>query len=101
MRKAFKNYTVLDEEYLGDGLTLDIYMPDFNLAIELQGAQHKEFSPFFHKNAEGFEDHKRRDHIKANLCEKKGITLVVFWYYEPLEDEVFVQNKIMDRIIND
>ncbi len=58
-------------------LFLDFYLPELNLAIECQGAQH--FRPvelfggehFFNKTLE-------RDRIKYELCEKHGIKVLYF-----------------------
>ncbi|CAI2193020.1 1513_t:CDS:2, partial [Funneliformis geosporum] len=36
------------------GLELDIYYPEYSLAIEVQGEQHKLYVEFFHRDQNGF-----------------------------------------------
>lgn len=55
-------------------LSLDFYLPDYNIAIECQGIQHFEPIDFF-GGKEAFEAQKERDKIKAKLCESNGILL--------------------------
>lgn len=98
IKKIFPNYRVLEEYPIGENLYLDIYLPDFACGIELHGKQHYEFSPFFHATAEAWEDQKRRDKKKASICEREGITLIVFKYDEPINDCEYIENKILDSL---
>ncbi len=99
MKKAFPNYRVQDEVYIGEGLYLDIELPDFACAVELHGKQHYEFSPFYHNDAEGWADQQRRDKRKKEICEREGKIFIVFRYDEPIDDVEFVKNRIVDSIL--
>lgn len=48
---------------------LDIFLPEYNIAIELNGL-------YYHR------DNKTRHLDKLNLCEEKGIRLLQFWDYQ-------------------
>lgn len=67
-------------------LELDIYIEEINLAVEIQGAQHFEFIPFFHKTRENFEKRKMYDQEKRDLCYGKGIRLVEIEIEQDAED---------------
>jgi very-short-patch-repair endonuclease len=63
-------------------LSLDFYLPDYNIAIECQGLQHFKPVNFSNKNNENiyenFEKQIDRDKEKHNLCEQNGIRLLYF-----------------------
>ncbi|MDA3862046.1 MAG: hypothetical protein PF445_12565 [Melioribacteraceae bacterium] len=54
---------------------LDIFIPEFNIGIEYQGAQHYEAIEFF-GGQEGFEKTKERDEIKRNKCAVNNCKLI-------------------------
>lgn len=60
----------------GARLELDFYIPRFDVAIEVQGDQHYEFTPFFHGDTEGYRKQIERDKRKRAICESRGITLL-------------------------
>ena len=70
----------------GHNLELDCYNGHLKLACEYSGKQHYEFIPFFHKNKEMFMNQKYRDLLKADLCKKHGINLIVVPYYIDIKD---------------
>lgn len=55
---------------------LDIFITAFRLAIEIDGAQHDEYIPFFHGNKINFVKAKMRDRMKEEWCALNGIELV-------------------------
>lgn len=56
-------------------LSLDFFLPNRKIAFEVQGEQHDQMNPFFHKTHADFEDQKHRDEIKRFFCELNNIKL--------------------------
>jgi len=59
----------------GQRLELDFLISDANCAIEVQGAQHYTYIPFFHGDWDGFKQQLERDDKKREACKAHGITL--------------------------
>jgi len=57
-------------------LYLDFYLPLYNIAIEIDGAQHREYSGHFHKNKHGFMQSQINDNLKERFCELNDITFI-------------------------
>ena len=55
-------------------LSLDFYLPKYNVAIECQGIQHFEE----HKIFESLEKIQERDKVKNELCKENGIDILYF-----------------------
>ena len=60
-------------------LKFDFYLPDYNLCIEYQGAQHYKSVDYF-GGIEGFEESQIRDNIKRKFCETNNILLLEIPY---------------------
>jgi very-short-patch-repair endonuclease len=60
-----------------DNLQLDFYIPEYKLAIEVQGEQHFRETNFLGE----LSDIQKRDTKKMMLCQKNGITLLYFATY--------------------
>ena len=58
-------------------LTLDFYLPRYNIAIECQGEQHFEAVGYF-GGKENLEKTQKRDITKKQLCKDKGVKLIYF-----------------------
>ncbi len=75
-----------------DGLELDIYVPDLQLAFEYQGQQH-----FYPVQAWGGEEAlhavQARDARKIALCTEQGVRLIPIDYTEPL-----VETHVRERV---
>jgi hypothetical protein len=75
---------------------LDIWLPQWEIAIEYHGEQH--FKPIkIFGGKEGFEKTKRRDELKATLCKKNKITLIIVKDATSLEqiiNEIQIARKI-------
>ena len=83
------NVKVIQEFHLFDGLRLDFFLPDHNLAVEFDGEGHSEFIEHFHKTAEGYRQAKKRDRLKDEYCAAQGIVLIRFSCEDEISDEVF------------
>ena len=65
-------------------MRLDFYLPELNMAIEYDGAQHKDIVAWYRielKNSKrfgdvGFDAYKMRDELKDRLCAEHGIKVV-------------------------
>lgn len=70
-----------------NGLEIDLWIPEYKLAIEYQGKQH--FHVIDHWGGkEGLEKRKERDRLKQKLCKDLGYNLIEFKYDEDLAIEV-------------
>ena len=67
----------------GSPMELDCYNEDLKLALEYNGKQHYKFQDRLHKTEEEYESQKRRDKYKAEICKKRGITLLTVPYTIP------------------
>ena len=56
-------------------LSVDFYLPDYNIAIECQGKQHFVGKTFYSQN---IEDIIRRDKLKKETLEKNNITVLYY-----------------------
>jgi len=73
-------YTNIYEECLlpisNKSLYLDILIPDFMIAIEVDGKQHEEFNVHFHKTRLAFGLSKMNDALKEEWCAINKFTLI-------------------------
>jgi len=60
----------------GNKLELDGYNKSLSLSFEMDGIQHIEFVPFFHKTVDNFIKRQHDDKIKDKLCKEHGITII-------------------------
>lgn len=60
-----------------EGLELDLYCEELSLAVEFNGLQHYRFTPYFHKTEDDFIKQVERDKRKADICDKRGVRLIV------------------------
>ena len=63
---------------------IDFYLPEYNVAIECQGAQHFgiEVPNRIRFSEEDYRDIRERDELKYKLCKEHGIRLLYFCYYK-------------------
>ena len=87
----------LKNEKTGRNLELDMYNKDLNIAIEVQGQQHLEYLPHFHKDEQQFKDQKYRDHIKYVKCKENCVKLIVVYYYEIKEN--MLDTEVLEMIL--
>ncbi len=60
----------------GTSLYVDFFLPQRRLAVEIQGRQHREYVPHFHRGKTGFKNQKNRDNLKIEFCKINKIILV-------------------------
>lgn len=60
----------------GRPMQLDVYLPDYGVAIEVDGVQHYRFPNRYHKSIEEFNAQKRRDSLKDEQCKVAGIEMI-------------------------
>lgn len=85
------------------GLRLDFYLPDYNVAIECQGSQH--FKPILfstHMNAENeFLHNIEKDVKKYNICKKLQIKLIYYTNKKIIENlnlnKIYENNLFFDE----
>jgi hypothetical protein len=78
LRFWFKDALILENyrpDWLG-GMELDFYLPDFKLAIEVQGNQHYLWCPAMQQDVDDFKAQRRRDSYKRKLARQQGITII-------------------------
>lgn len=78
-------------------LELDCFDPELKIAVEANGRQHYEFTPYFHKNKEAFQNQLYRDELKRRMCKDNGITLVEVPYTIKEEN---VKDYILNKLRN-
>jgi hypothetical protein len=61
----------------GERLELDCYNDDLKIAVEYNGEQHYKWPNFTNQTYEQFINQTRRDTLKADLCDRNGVYLIV------------------------
>lgn len=95
VKEFVKNYwfnDVVFEEFpiVGTRMSLDLYNANKNIAIEVQGAQHLKYTPFFHgKSKTTFLSQIRRDNDKQEFCKLNDIKLVEIYPEDKLSVDLF------------
>lgn len=80
-----------------NGLELDGYCEELNLAFEYNGQQHYEYIPHFHRNGmKDFENQQERDRRKYKICAKKDIKLILIPYQFDYRKPEALKNYIID-----
>ncbi len=77
-----------------EGLQLDGFNENRNIAFEYQGYQHYTKKSHFHSEDSRFESQLNRDRVKKELCLKNGITLIEIFEFKTIRAgriDLFVQ----------
>ena len=80
--------------------SLDFYLPDINIAIEVQGSQHFEPNNFF-GGVEGFKRQIVLDAKKKEICKANNVTLLYYVedkYYNCIDDKDIVFTNESDLL---
>lgn len=81
-----------------DKLRLDFYLPDYNAAIECQGAQHF-VDIYFNGQDSSLLENKERDKVKYNLCKEHNIKIYYYANYHMDFPYYVYENK--ETMLND
>ena len=85
--------------HTGRRLEIDCYSASLRLCVEVDGRQHSQFLPHFHKTYQRFQNMKERDVMKSMMIRKRGLRLIrVKWDIpdDQLESYLLSEiNKIM------
>lgn len=82
----------------GRALPYDFELRDFKILIEVQGEQHREYTPYFHSCLEDFQYQVYKDKIKNEFAHKMGYQLI-YLYYSDLKNDNYI-NILNDAISN-
>ncbi len=81
----------------GRPLELDCYNARLKIAVEVNGKQHYEWVPYFHKRFEDFRKQRNHDRIRREGCEALGIFLLEVSYVIPMSDlKEHLKNMLRD-----
>ena len=79
----------------GDNLEFDMYDSQLQLAVEYNGRQHYEYTPFFHRTKDAFRNQQYRDKMKRDISKKLNIVLIEVPYTVKLQDiEGFLTDQL-------
>ena len=91
----------LNNDITGKNLELDFYCDDLKLAIEFQGQQHYDHTPYFHGEGEisdrNYAGQLQRDFDKKKICKGYDITLIEIKYDET-RNEIYQKIKKLTKI---
>lgn len=97
VKRVFPLSKIKKEHYIrykGTKLFFDFFIRDLKVLIEVQGAQHTQFTSHFHADKEAFNGQKKRDNLKIEyIQEHPELSLVRFNYDEKITSRL-VKNKI-------
>ena len=76
----------------------DFFLPQYNLLIEVDGAQHYKFSKIFHKKRQDFLKAQERDRRKNSYAFSHNISLYRIPYFE-IENIYTFQDILQDKFL--
>lgn len=96
LQEYWKDHIVFEEfPVAGTRLTLDFYNANKRIAIEVQGRQHTEYVPFFHRTKTNYLSQLRRDQQKLDFCQLNNIHLIEVYDGDELTKSFFRKNKLI------
>ena len=100
LRTIFGHPMILEECRIeidaGKHVYFDIYLPQFNLFVEINGEQHYRFNPHFHKNPMDFMRQKRRDNEKLQWCRLNNFPIASLPYNKREEWPEIIRQSLSD-----
>lgn len=96
LKKYWEKNLVFEEfPVVGTKLSIDFYNASKKIAIEVQGNQHRKYTPFFHgSNKMNYLDQIRRDKQKQKFCEINDIILIEIYEVSEVNKSFFKKNGI-------
>lgn len=90
----------------GNYLRFDFYIPDMEVAVEVQGPQHYEYTAPFHKSRQDFLKGQEYDRHKISYCLANDIKIycIPYWEVEHIEraSDIFSKRyRAVDKWKND
>lgn len=80
LKELFPTIQILEEVQIqvkkNKDLYLDFYLPLYDIAIEIDGAQHREYNSFMSGSREGFVKQQSNDILKERWCELNQISFI-------------------------
>jgi len=97
LQPYWKNHVVFEEfPVAGTRLSIDFYNATKNIAIEVQGAQHRKYVPHFHGNHKmNYLDQLRRDKQKIEFCNINNIKFFEIYDNDKLDDLLLKKLEII------
>lgn len=96
LQEYWKDHIVFEEfPVAGTRLSLDFYNANKRIAIEVQGRQHTEYVPFFHRTKTNYLSQLRRDQQKLDFCQLNNIHLIEVYDGDELTKSFFRKNKLI------
>ena len=95
LKEYWENHVVFEEfPIAGTRLSFDFYNANKKIAVEVQGAQHTKYVPFFHGRKSQFVSQLRRDQQKIDFCALNDIKLVEIFHDEKINKKIFEKNGV-------
>tara|TARA_R100000808_G_C2151779_1_gene160937 strand:- start:2609 stop:3016 length:408 start_codon:yes stop_codon:yes gene_type:complete len=89
------NHVVFEEfPVAGTRLKFDFYNANKKIAVEIHGAQHVKYVPFFHGRRSNFVRQIRRDQQKLDFCALNDIKIVEIFSEEEINKKTFEESGV-------
>jgi len=92
LQEIYGKNSILQEFIIpGTKMSLDFLLPNYSLAIEVDGKQHDKFNPFFHFDRKDFLKQVDRDDSKERWCKLNNFVLLSIKEDEKLSKSVVIE----------
>lgn len=96
LKDYWMNHIVFEEfPVAGTRLRFDFYNANKKVAVEVHGAQHTKFVPFFHGRKSQFIRQIRRDQQKIDFCKLNDIKLVEIFPEDDVDKKLFKRSGVI------
>lgn len=96
LKPYWESHVVFEEfPVAGTRLRFDFYNANKKIAVEVHGAQHTKYVPFFHGRKSKFVEQIRRDQQKIDFCELNNIKLVEIFDGDTLSKKTFKKSGVI------